>query len=132
MGLSMGRLLAFIVICAVFLVFVVLNLGHSSDISLGFRTFSEIPVFLTAFASFVVGMLFAVPFALSFGRRRKKTPAPDISGDVPIVSPPKLTGSKKKKDSAAMDKTEKGPPLPAAAELKPDEVKKENSPYGID
>ena len=77
----MWRLLSFILICALFLAFVTLNLENKSDISFGFHTFYEIPVFLTAFSAFVLGMLFATPLALFLGRRRKKySPAPYAGG----------------------------------------------------
>jgi len=125
----MWRLIAFILICAIFLVFVVLNLENSSDVSLGFRTFADIPVFLTAFSAFVLGMLFAIPFVLSFGKRRKKpsqpTPCPDYAsteGGKQVLSPRKSPGAKKK-DSAGSDSIDKAVPM---------EVKKEDSPYGID
>lgn len=74
----MRRLLSFIVICALFLVFVVLNLGNTGTVSLGFRELSNIPVFLIAFSSFVLGMLFAVPFVLSLNNKRQKKPPKDM------------------------------------------------------
>ncbi|MCL2233833.1 MAG: hypothetical protein FWB99_12250 [Treponema sp.] len=126
----MWRLVAFILICAIFLAFVVLNLEHQSDVSFGFRTFYDIPVFLTSFASFVFGMLFAIPFVLSFGRKRKKAPPPHYPAaeDEKHVVQPKPQGGKKKKGASAGDgdRLEKGPQTPA------DELKKENSPYGVD
>jgi len=124
----MWRLIAFILICAIFLAFVVLNLEHKSDVSFGFHTFNEIPVFLTAFASFVFGMLFAIPFVLSFGRKQKKAPPPHYpgaEGEKQSTGKKKPQGSKKKEPSTT-DRIEKDPVPPI------DEVKKENSPYGID
>jgi len=133
----MWRLLAFIFICALFLVFVGLNLEHTSDISLGFWTFYEIPVFLTAFSSFLIGMFFAVPFVLSFRRRQKKTPAP-YPEEAPPAAPKKTPPSKRKKDVFTAEKvvvdritTEKDQAA-ITDKAKPDEVKKESSPYGID
>ncbi|MDR2618398.1 MAG: hypothetical protein LBC62_05955 [Treponema sp.] len=66
----MGRLIGFILIFAVFLTFIVLNLDNKCDVSLGFRTIREIPVFITVFVSFFLGMFCAVPFAISFGRKK--------------------------------------------------------------
>ena len=94
----MIRLIMFIVIFAVFLAFIIFNLDNKSDISLGFITFKDIPVFLSAFFSFVVGMLFAVPLIVSFGRKRKKTSIPESSG--------KMTGTdeiKKEKSPYGID-----------------------------
>ena len=76
----MWRLIAFIIIFAVFLAFIVFNLENKCDVSFGIKTIENIPVFLTAFSSFVLGMLFAVPFVLSFGKKRKKNPESDSSG----------------------------------------------------
>jgi hypothetical protein len=107
----MRRLLAFILIFALFLAFIVFNLENKSDISFGFISLEGIPVFLTVFSSFVLGMLFAVPFIL--GSKRKKLPH---AGPPAAVPPAKqLWGSKKQKNHPETD-----------------EIKKENSPYGID
>jgi len=57
------RLIQFIAVFAVFLLFIVFNLDNRSDISLGFREFSDVPVFLTAFFAFISGLALAVPFA---------------------------------------------------------------------
>ena len=118
----MWRLIVFIFFCAIVLVFIVFNLENKSDVSFGFHTFNDIPVFLTAFSSFVLGMLFAVPFVLSFGRRRKK-PSPDtLPGE---GGPKKWWGAKNKKPSDT-DRLERDTPSST------NEIKKEDSPYGID
>ncbi|MDR1566764.1 MAG: hypothetical protein LBS48_05720 [Treponema sp.] len=103
----MGRLIGFILIFAVFLTFIVLNLDNKCDVSLGFRTIREIPVFITVFVSFFLGMFCAVPFVISFGR--KKSPAKGV---------PSKQAKKwgKNKDGAS--------PLP--------EDLKGDGPYGID
>ena len=69
----MIRLIAFILIFAVLLSFIIFNLDNRCDVSLGFSTFKDIPVFLTAFFAFVLGMLFTVPMVFSMGRKRKKS-----------------------------------------------------------
>lgn len=102
----MKRLAAFIVVFLVFLGFIALNLQNKCDVSFGFRTFSEVPIFLTALCSFVLGMVFTLPMALSsLGRQKKKltSPRPPKKGGKDAVPPPAL-----------------------------DEIKKEESPYGID
>ena len=84
----MWRLIAFIIIFAVFLAFIVFNLENKCDVSFGLVSFEGIPVFLTAFFSFVLGMCFAVPFVLSFGKKRKKDPPNnDLSSPPPSSSP---------------------------------------------
>jgi len=100
----MIRLILFIVIFGVFLAFIIFNLDNKCDISLGIMTFNDIPVFLSSFFSFVVGMLFAIPLIVSFGKKRKKNSMPESS-------------KKMMKDGQHQGT---------------DEIKKEKSPYGID
>ncbi|GHV96763.1 hypothetical protein AGMMS50293_30830 [Spirochaetia bacterium] len=70
------RLIGFIIIFAIFLVFIAFNLGNKCDISFGFKTFTEVPVFLTAFSSFIVGMLCALPIAIKSRRKTGKEAEP--------------------------------------------------------
>ncbi|MDR0584051.1 MAG: hypothetical protein LBG57_06870 [Treponema sp.] len=66
------RLIGLIIIFGIFLLFIAFNLGNKCYISFGFYTTkSEVPVFLTAFSSFVLGMLCAAPFIISFRVKRK-------------------------------------------------------------
>jgi uncharacterized integral membrane protein len=66
------RLIGFIIIFGIFLVFIVFNLGNKCDISFGFRTFPDVPVYLTVFSAFIVGMFSAMPFIISFRAKKKK------------------------------------------------------------
>jgi uncharacterized integral membrane protein len=74
------RLLGLVLILAFFLAFIGLNLDNRCVISFGFwETPEPVPVFLPIFASFVLGLLFAIPFAVSIRLRRSrknKTPNP--------------------------------------------------------
>lgn len=107
----MIRLIAFILLFALFIGFIVLNLDNKSDISFGIKTFTDIPVFLTVFTSFALGMLFAAPIILL--RRRKR--------DIAIRSATaELMAPAEKKNRWLKSKNP------------PDESKKEESPYGID
>jgi uncharacterized integral membrane protein len=67
------RLIGFIIIFGIFLVFIAFNLGNKCDISFGSPalTFKEVPVFLTAFSSFVLGMLCTLPFIVGLRLKRK-------------------------------------------------------------
>ena len=99
------RLILFILVFAVFLAFIVFNLDNKCVIDIGFYKFEGnngegIPVFLTAFFSFIFGMVFAVPLVFSFRKRKK---------------------------NESQSKHVKGNPQSGI-----DEIKKENSSYGID
>ena len=121
----MQRLIVFIVIFALFLVFIVLNLSEKSDVYLGFVDFKDAPVFLIVFFSFILGMVFSIP--LSLGRKHKKINEKDSSG----------SGEQKKRRISF--KTKKNTPGPGlsdrvqpASNVQSDLIKKENGQYGID
>ena len=104
----MKRLVIFIIIFAIFLVFIVLNLNNKCDISIGFKTFKDIPVFLSSLFSFVLGMFFTLPLIITLGKEKKK------KIDTSSSSPSGAGGKKRGKLSET------------------DEYNKDNSPYGID
>jgi uncharacterized integral membrane protein len=96
----MIRLISIIVVFAVFLSFIMLNLPNKCDISFGFVSFKDVPIFLSALSSFVLGMLVTVPMML-FRKKKQK----------PLVP---------------------GPAKKAELKSSPNEIKKDDSPYGID
>ena len=111
----MSRLISIIVILALFLAFIVLNIDNKCDISFGFKTFREIPVFVSVLFSFVLGIVFSLPFGIALSRKLKKNTKTE-----PPVAKKKRWGKDKSKDTAES--------APAPLE----EVHKDNSPYGID
>ena len=125
----MLRLIAVIIIFAFFLVFIVFNLPNKCDISFGFTSFTDVPVFVSALFSFVLGMLFTIPLVFTIKKKYKKT---DKSEEKTAESPSPVSGIKKrlwkfgKKDQqetgAVSENTSSGS----------EQVKKEDSPYGID
>jgi len=126
----MARLIVFIVIFAVFLGFIVLNLNNKCDISFGFKSFSEVPIFISIFISFVMGMLVSIPMVLSLRRARKK-PAQSESGD---TNPDSMEAKKRSFLSRRkkIPKDEEKSPRWHGADSSFDEIKKEESSYGID
>jgi len=81
------RLIVFIAIFGVFLAFITFNLENKCDISFGFKTFKEVPVFLTVFTSFVLGLLCTLPFIFT-ARRKLRNKARDAADrDKPIDKP---------------------------------------------
>jgi uncharacterized integral membrane protein len=73
------RLIGVIAISVILLLFIGFNIGesHSCDLSLGFHTFPNVPVFLTVFISFMLGMLFSLPFIFL-----KKNPKKEKHGKI--------------------------------------------------
>jgi uncharacterized integral membrane protein len=105
------RLIIIIAIGAVFLGFIGFNLENRCDVSFGFRTFSQVPVFLTALSSFVLGMVLALPLVISFRSavRRK--------GQDPALQPVRGRGRKKLKaeKTDAPDNRSDEPPPPGGS-----------------
>ena len=66
------RLILFIFIFAMVLLFVAFNLTNRCDISFGFIVIKDAPVFFTVFASFFLGMLCALPLAFGAISRKNK------------------------------------------------------------
>ena len=69
------RLIQFILFFAIIFLFIVFNLGNKCDISFGFTVIKDVPVFLTAFSSFFIGMLCILPFIFAFRSRKKEKAA---------------------------------------------------------
>jgi uncharacterized integral membrane protein len=72
------RLIQFIVVFVIFLLFIGFNLDNKCDINFSpnkeFMVLPQVPVYFTVFCSFIIGMLCTLPFVLS-SKMRKKTDA---------------------------------------------------------
>ncbi|MDR1893653.1 MAG: hypothetical protein LBQ61_03025 [Spirochaetales bacterium] len=113
-----GRFFFFIFCLVILLIFAGFNFKNVSDISLGFHTFKEVPIFLSLLCSFTLGVVFSLPFIVSH-RLRSKTRADKKDGPPPEspvkekpAAPPKapkegLFGRKKPKKNAG-EKTQAG------------------------
>ena len=66
------RLFEFIIVLVMFFLFIIFNLENKCDISFGFITIKDTPVFLTVFSSFIAGTLCALLFVLFFRTRKKE------------------------------------------------------------
>lgn len=67
------RLITFLVVLTIVVLFAGFNIKNVTDISFGFYTLSKVPVFLGLFISFLVGTFVMLPFAVR-GRKTKGTP----------------------------------------------------------
>jgi len=71
------RLILFIAVFAIFLAFVTLNLDNRCNVNFGFAKFEEVPIFLTVFITFSMGLLCGMPLALHLKRKRREMPRKD-------------------------------------------------------
>jgi hypothetical protein len=72
-----------IVIVAILLSFIGFNLSNTCDISLGFKTFPNVPVYLTIFGSFLLGMICSLPFIIFGSLKKDKQPDEYRSPNIP-------------------------------------------------
>ncbi len=66
------RLLGTILSLVVLAFFVGFNLDNKCNVNMLVHTFQNVPVFITIIISFVVGVLFTMPFAFSYKSQKKK------------------------------------------------------------
>jgi uncharacterized integral membrane protein len=87
------RLIIFILIFALFLVFITFNLENKCDIYFWFhgKGLIDVPVFLTIFVSFSLGLLCALPFAIRGWKVKKEQ---DVINKKPANHDNKTSGSK--------------------------------------
>ncbi|MDR3139336.1 MAG: hypothetical protein LBT95_06640 [Treponema sp.] len=114
------RLIGFIFLLGVFLIFIVLNLNNACDVSFGFKVVPGVPVYLTALFSFVLGLLWSVPIIISLQFKKGKHRKMEAGESRPLL--PKKRGKKKAE----------APQEPGDPALKNDEPYRKDGPYGID
>jgi len=68
----MLRLIGFIVFLAIFLVFILSNLGNKCDIAFIQWTLRDIPVYIIVFGTFIFGMISSIPVMISISLKKKK------------------------------------------------------------
>jgi uncharacterized integral membrane protein len=78
------RLIEFIIIFALLLVFVFFNIDNKCDINFGFTRIPDAPVYLIVFTSFVAGMVVAFLAVFVFKRRGKNRNGKDESPGLPV------------------------------------------------
>jgi hypothetical protein len=67
------KLIIFLVVLGIVIFFVGFNLKNVSDISFGFHTLEDVPIFISLFIAFAAGVVVMLPFTF----RRKKKIKPD-------------------------------------------------------
>ncbi len=66
------KLVFYLVLLGLVLAFVGLNLGNTTDISFGFVSFSDVPVFMSLFVAFFFGVAIALPAAIRTSSRKTR------------------------------------------------------------
>ena len=77
------RLVVFIVILGLVVVFAGFNISNVSDVSFGFYKATDVPIFISLFFAFLIGVIIMVPFAVGrkkiLGKKGKSTGVEDSS-----------------------------------------------------
>ncbi|MDR0312532.1 MAG: hypothetical protein LBI14_02950 [Treponema sp.] len=106
----MMRLIGFLLVFAIFLIFIGVNLDNKCDINYWFgenNSIKDVPVYITALVSLFIGIICSFPLIALI--RRKKNPPNELND-------PKESKKKNKKASISTS----------------DQIPGENGPYGID
>ena len=102
------RLISIIIIFGVLLTFIGLNLTYSCDLSLGFKVFTGVPVYLTVFVSFMLGMISSLPFFI-FGSVKKMLKKEKKQKDPKVSAKDKSKGLPADKTTTAKSTENTGP-----------------------
>lgn len=111
------RLIGFILILALFIGFIALNLDHNSDISFGFYVIPEVPVFVSLFGAFVVGVMVGIPLTAMAKNRRFKRRLRKQS--TPQPAPPKKKRGGRRGRVKGNQPQQLGPPEPSQGAAPP-------------
>lgn len=63
------KLILFLILLLIFVLFAGFNIKNVSDINLGFATVEDVPIFISLFIAFLIGSFVVLPFTL---RRKNK------------------------------------------------------------
>lgn len=91
------KLIGFVVLLIFATIFIGFNLDHRCDVSIGFTTFKDVPIFLSLLISFVAGVLVMTPFAFFkpiSTAKKKKTPQ-ETKTQEPVVNKAEKKQTKK-------------------------------------
>ena len=65
------RLIFVVILMGIVLFFVGFNIENRADVSFGFHTFPQVPIFISLFVAFLAGVLVMLPFTFGFRHKRK-------------------------------------------------------------
>lgn len=65
------KMIFFLFIMLIFVLFIAFNVDNSSDISFGFASFTDVPIFISLFIAFSAGVVITIPMILMKGRKKR-------------------------------------------------------------
>lgn len=91
------KLIGFVALLVFATFFIGFNLDHRCDVSIGFTTFKDVPIFLSLLISFVAGVLVMTPFAFikSISPSKKKKTPQETKTQEPVINKAEKKQTKK-------------------------------------
>ncbi len=90
------KLIGFIILVGLILLFITLNVGNKSDISFGVVVFKNVHIFTSLFVAFLIGLLTALAVTLMGRGKVKKRVVEKITSRIKKEEQKKNNASKKK------------------------------------
>ena len=87
------KLILFLILMTIFVIFAGLNIKNVSDISVGFTTIEGVPIFLSLFIAFLAGAFFMLPFAFRSNKKSKNSISKTTKKKTPAVQESLQTGN---------------------------------------
>lgn len=82
------KLILFLIVVALVVVFAGFNIDNTAEISFGFHTLTGIPIFVSLFAAFFLGVIVTLPVAFRHrSRKAKKAPKQKQDESIPEKVP---------------------------------------------
>jgi uncharacterized integral membrane protein len=119
------KLIFFLIILTLVILFAGFNVANTVDISLGFKTFEEVPIFIALFIAFILGNFVMLPFALGKNRRTKKAKA--AKAREKLEKQEKKEAKKRRKGKKDTDESAENPILPEGDPFRSDTSRDEDS-----
>ena len=87
------RLVTFVVILGLVVIFAAFNTTNTSDISFGFYVVKDVPIFVSLFFAFLIGVVIMAPFLIGTTRKKRLARHEEDSPLPPEIDGPGVTNS---------------------------------------
>lgn len=119
------KMIGYILIALILILFIAFNLHNTSDVSLIFFTIEAVPVFFTVFISMIIGSLLTIPLSFLFRRsprEKKEKKQEDSLADIQAMLEPSADreeqeDKQKKRPRGRKRRKEKDPSTESVSDL---------------
>lgn len=101
------KLILFILSVTLVTIFIGFNLENACNVSFGFYTFQNVPIFMSILLAFAVGVFIMLPFTFGHGKKDKtSTPKKTVTSQKPPVYSSGVSDTKEKSTVNSSSTTE--------------------------